>query len=422
MIVKIPKQKKRKKIKILQITNDNFPTYGAMRVLKETISLYEDGYDCIVLCPPRGNKKEQDEWQGIQIFRPNFLDQRSFVDKIFGFFLLFSPAWYKAIKMAIAKYQPDVLHIHDIWLGRVAFATKGNKKIVMDLHENMPAAVEEYRKDFKGLNFLFRYLFHSKNRILSYERNILKKSDIVLTVVQEAVERVLVDHPDLEFSKVFNVENLESKQFIAKTNLGKPTFIKDHFSVVYIGGFGPHRGLDTLIRAMLPIKKNNFNIKLHLIGAQPNRNLEILKQLLVDIGVQNLVQITGWVDSGSVLANIQQADLCCVPHHSNPHTDSTIPHKLYQYMIAKRPILVSSSVPLARTIKQAKAGMIFKAGDPEDCANKIIMLSEDKTSCDKLANNAFDYVLKKGHNWEEESALNLLKAYDQLFTPIKYGK
>ena len=150
------------------------------------------------------------------------------------------------------------------------------------------------------------------------------------------------------------------------------------------------------------------------MGAHPSQYLEMLKQLIKDLGVESQVKITGWVPSSDVMANIKQADVCCVPHHSNPHTDNTIPHKLFQYMIARRPVLVSSSAPLARTVRLAQAGLVFAAGDAGDCADKILALADDTSSCSRFADNGYRYVMEQGHNWEEESAPRLVEAYDRL--------
>jgi len=411
----------RHKKKILQITKANFPAPGAIRVVKEALSLCQAGYQVAVLCPTFGNQPEHEVWNGIEIFRPKVLGRRTVLDKILAQGAFFSPAWYRAIQQAIANYQPDVLHVHDIWLGRAAFAARTYQKMVMDLHENMPAAVVEYRRGYRGLQRGFFYLFHSYRRIFAYERSLLLKSDLILAVVQEARDRILINHSQLCPDSVVNVENLESKRFIATPDLGRPAFDKDHFSVLYIGGFGPHRGVDTLIRAMASIKETGHKIKVQLIGARPSQYLEMLKQLIAELGVAQQVQITGWVNAEDVLANIQQADVCCVPHHSNPHTDSTIPHKLFQYMIAKRPVLVSSSSPLARSIRQANAGMIFMAGDPQDCAEKIIAMANAPEACVSHANNGYRYVMEQGHNWEEESAPRLIEAYDSLFSATTKG-
>jgi glycosyltransferase involved in cell wall biosynthesis len=403
----------RRKFKILQITRTKFPP--AIRLVKEGLSFQEAGFRSAVLCPPFADQPEHEMWQGIEIFRPKALSQRSIVDKLLAESAFFSPSWYWAIKQTIAQYRPDVLHVHDIWLGRAAFAARTTQKIVMDLHENMPAAVVEYRKGYRVPQRWFWHLFHNHPRILAYERRLLENSDLVLAVVQEARYRVLSSHPNLNPVKVVNVENLESKRFIADPGSGQAVFGKDHFSVLYIGGFGPHRGVDTLIRAMAHIKQQGSNIKVQLVGAHPSQYFEMLKQLIIQLGVENQVPVTGWVPAGDVLANIQQADVCCVPHHTNPHTDNTIPHKLFQYMIARRPVLVSSSAPLARTVRQAQAGLIFAAGDPNDCAEKIMALADDINSRASFAENGYRYVMEQDHNWEEESAPRLIEAYDRLF-------
>lgn len=399
--------------RILQITKARFPP--EIRVVKEGLSLAEAGYGSAVVCPPYDGQAERETWEGIEIFRPDPLRKRSVVDKLVDQSAFLSPAWFRAIRHAISEYKPHVLHVHDIWLGRVAFAARQAQRIVMDLHENMPAAVVEYRKGYHGPELWFRDVFHRHERILKYERRLLESSDMVLAVVEEARERVLINHPHLGPAKVVNVENLESKRFVADPGSGKPAFGKDHFSVLYIGGMGPHRGVDTLIRAMATIKEHGRNIKVHLIGARPSQYLCMLQDLIRTLEVQDHVRLIDWVPAGDVLANIQQADVCCVPHHSNAHTDNTMPHKLSQYMIARRPLLVSSSAPLARTVRQADAGLIFRAGDARDCAARILEFEADPALAARYSENGYRYVIEKGHNWEEESAPALITAYDKLF-------
>ena len=407
------KELTRENKKILQITTQKFPP--EIRVAKEAITFQIAGYQSAVLCPQFDDQPEYEIWNNIEIYRPKVLAKSSYAEKVMSLALFFSPYWYSAIRDVISQYKPDVLHVHDVWLGRVVFFARTSQKIVMDLHENMPAAVVEYLKGFRGRLYWIYKLFHGYTRIFYYERKLLNKSNLVLVVVQEAEERVLNDHPDLDYLNVVNIENLESKRFITDPGVGRPAFEKDHFSVLYIGGFGPHRGVDTLIRAMVPIKKMGKKIKVQLIGARPSQYLEMLKQLVIELKVEDQVQITGWVNSEDVLANIQQADLCCVPHHSNPHTDNTIPHKLYQYMISKRPIMVSSSAPLARTVQQAQCGVIFEAGNPEDCCKAILSLVDNPDTCAELAVNGYQYVVNNGHNWEDESSVRLINAYDRLF-------
>src|SRR5207249_2535170 len=101
------------------------------------------------------------------------------------------------------------------------------------------------------------------------------------------------------------------------------------FSILYIGGFGPHRGIDTLMKAMQRVKAWGLNVHLHLVGAQQGRYSQMIEEQILANDMASHVTVTRWVPPEMVLAYISQASVCAVPHHSNPHTDTTIPHKLY---------------------------------------------------------------------------------------------
>lgn len=400
--------------RILQITQNPFPP--EIRVLKEGVSLNAAGYASAVMCPPIKGRPPRENWRGIEIFRPEILGaSTTTVDKTLFQSAFFSPAWQRALEAVLAEFDPHALHVHDIWLGRNAFRARRDEKIVMDLHENMPAAVVEYLGGYRGVFKWFNAIFKNHPRVFRYERRLLEDADLVLAVVQEARDRILQSHPTLQPGRVVNVENLESRDFLAAPPPGQRFISDDHFSVLYIGGFGPHRGIDTLIRAMRPLKDRGVNARVHLVGGREGTTyLAMLRELIAELDVASHVHVASWVPAESVLAYINQASVCAVPHHSNPHTDSTIPHKLFQYMIAERPVLVSTSAPLARTVRAAGSGLVFQAGDPEDCARKIEELAADPARTARFAASGRKYVLDDGHNWEDESAPRLIAAYDAL--------
>jgi glycosyltransferase involved in cell wall biosynthesis len=410
----LPSDNKRGERRILQITALPFPP--EIRVVKEVLSLHEAGYCSAVMCPPIAGRPAREVWRGIQIFRPQVLaGAATALDKLIYQSLFFSPAWRRGLAEVIQEYQPHALHVHDIWLGRTAYGAGRGQRLVMDLHENMPAAVVEYQKGHRGAFKIFNAVFKRHGRVLNYERRLLQRSDMILVVVQEALQRVTQTHPSLAAVQVVNVENLESRNFLAAPPSAARLIADDHFSVLYIGGFGPHRGIDTLIGAMRHIKDQKVAARLYLVGAKKSAYVDMLQELVARLDVASHVDIIGWVPSESVLAYVSQASVGAVPHHSNPHTNSTIPHKLYQYMIAARPVLVSTSAPLARTVQAADAGAIFTAGDPQDCARRIAELAGDPARCTKLGVRGRRYVLDEGHNWEDESAPALVAAYDRLF-------
>ena len=383
-------------------------------MLKHAKSLRDADYPSAVLCPPMKDRPARETWKGIEIFRPESLARAATpIDKVLYQSSYFSPAWRRAVSEVIAEWSPTVLHIHDIWLARSAFAARTNQKVVLDLHENMPAAVVEYLKAYKGAQKAFNFVFKPHARVLRYERAMLQRSDRVLVVVQEAGERVKETHPRLPAEKVVVVENLESRDFLASAT-GDAASEDAMPTVLYIGGFGPHRGIDTLIRAMQHLKAWNVRVRLDLIGATGGTYVQMLRDLVAELDVSGHVNMVQWVPADKVLSYIRNATIGAVPHHSNPHTDSTIPHKLFQYMIAATPVLVSTSAPLARTVTAARAGAIFRAGDAQHCAETIRDMLQDRTRLQQYGENGHSYVIREGHNWEDEAAPILVEMYDAL--------
>jgi len=322
-------------------------------------------------------------------------------------------SWLSEIKRVIKEFDPDIVHVHDIWLARTIIIANTNTKLVIDLHENMPAAVVEYRKSIQaGFKYLIEQYLHSHTRIIRYERAILTKYYLVLVVVEEARNRVLAQYPFTR-SKVFTVENLESKQFIKAELNDNRKYYSEGFNLLYIGGFGSHRGIDTLVESMVHIKHWGLNINIYLVGARKsNPYTNYIIKLVEKCDVNEYVRIIDWISSDDVLSYIKQASVGVVPHKSNPHTDNTIPHKLYQYMISSIPVLVSNCPPLARVVEKSKSGLVFKADDSLDLAKKIRKLHNMKDNISDLGSNGYNYVMMEKHNWEEESAPKLIESYN----------
>ena len=401
--------------RVLQLTVCKFPP--EIRVLKEAKALRDAGYESAVMCPPMAGRPAEETWNGIRIIRPAVLGGAATpADKVLFQGMFFSPAWLRALREVLPRFQPHVLHVHDIWLARTAFLAAGRERIVMDLHENMPAAVDEYIKAYKGAFKLFNLVAKPRARVMRYERAALRRSDLTLVTVAEARERVLANHPALDPASVVVVENLESADFRAAGGDPATDPPAGDPSVLYVGGFGPHRGIDTLIRAMRHLKDWGVGVQLDLVGATPGSNyVRMLKELVATLDVASHVNMVEWVPAETVPALIRRATIGAVPHHSNPHTDSTIPHKLYQYMIMSTPVLVSTSAPLDRTVRAAKAGVVFRAGDALHCAETIRDALRDTAALEQLGRNGHDWVVGQGHSWEQEAAPALLRAYHRLF-------
>ncbi len=171
--------------------------------------------------------------------------------------------------------------------------------------------------------------------------------------------------------------------------------------------------MDTAIRAVHLAVKKVPGLKLLLVGDQGKTPLLIsrFKKLIEKYDIKDNVEILPWQDFETIRSFIQASDLCIVPHKRSPHTDTTIPHKLFQYMLLGRAVLASDNPPLKRMVEITGGGLVFKGDNPEDMAEKILrMYHEGSESYGKRGQQA----VMENYLWEERDSRRLVELYREL--------
>jgi glycosyltransferase involved in cell wall biosynthesis len=125
------------------------------------------------------------------------------------------------------------------------------------------------------------------------------------------------------------------------------------------------------------------------------------------LGVEELVTFMGWQPYNKMVEHLMMADFAMIPHLKSDHTDSTIPHKLFQYMYAKKPVIASDCLPIKRIVTETNSGYIYPNEDSQALAN--ILAGLDKQKHKVKGENGHQWVINK-YNWENDSQV-LLKVY-----------
>jgi glycosyltransferase involved in cell wall biosynthesis len=394
--------------KILMLLEHSFPP--DIRVEKEAKALLNAGFNLSLVCAD-GN--EIDSWNGMKIYIVPIL--KDLLSKAKRFLFVIHPDFYKYLYYLFEKEYFDVIHVHDLKLVPTALKIKEKYgcKVVADLHENYPAGLREWNKSNNGLKAFFTNYIHSYERWIKIEKKVLMQVDKIIAVVDEMKNRLIAQH-SIPVDKIIVVSNLEDIDFVKHAKVDEDILRKyeGKFVILYIGGFGMHRGIDTAIKGMQYINKDDA--LLLLVGKGSKKIQNYFQSLIKENKLENKVELVGWQPFDKVFTYQKLASICIVPHNSNEHTNNTIPHKLYQYMMVGKPIIVSSCLTLARIVTEANSGLVFEAGNPKDFANKVLKIYEDKSLQNILGQNGYIYTFEKGHTWQEESK-KLIKLYGELF-------
>jgi len=383
-----------------------------IRVEKEIRALQAKGHRCFVICENPDQKPFRGEWEGsviLRISRPALFLRKA--NSLFFRLFFFNIQWFRSL-LRIAKGESiDVFHVHDLPMsGTALWAGKYLKvPVIVDFHENYPAAIQYYSAVKKSFGQRLVDYFVGSSRWQKYEKRVARTADHVIVVVEEAKRRL--SQEGIDDLKISIIENTIDVGFFE--NLGRFDHIlekyRDCFLISYIGGFGRHRGLDTAIKSMPKVIQGIPDAKLLLVGR--GRIKPELMELADNIGVKSHVIFEDWKPFEEVPSYIEASRVCLVPHQSNPHTEATSPHKLFQYMLMGKPVVVSSCKPLRRVVLETKGGLVFSAGDSDHLAEIILQLKDENLR--KELGQAGKQAVLNRYNWERTSR-DLIRLYENI--------
>jgi len=400
-------------MKIGMILDKEF--YCDLRVENEVQALRSAGYQVIVYCFSFDKAFKEDEYFGAKII--HLPVSKSFIYKLRGLtntvFNFYPNYLVKLLRDSIKKDNIEVLHIHDLYL--FEFGIKMKKffpriRLVGDLHENYVEGLKHYKfaNTFPGKFLISIKKWEAK------EIEWCKKFDYLITVIEEAVDRYTsLGISKSKMSVVANYVNLDSFN-ISDFDESVVNKYQAYKTLTYVGGFDKHRGLESVIQSLPKIKNSIDNFKLILVGS--GSNLNELKVLSKKLNVTDNIEFEGWQPHSLLSSYIKASDVCLIPHLKTGHTDNTIPHKLFQYMLLKKPVLSSNCNPIERIVNETKCGMIFESNNPGDMADKAIELFRimDRNN---FGEKGYDAVMTK-YNWNETSK-NLIELYSKINTDLE---
>ncbi len=382
-----------------------------IRLTKEIKALTSAGYVVHLLCNNNKNLAETEDVDGAYVHRlPRFSALSFRMAKLLRLPLFFSPLWRSKASALIRRLRVDFIHVHDLPLAPMAImlGKKFNRPVVYDMHENYPAAMEEWKKKggfWQGM---------VKNPKVAHILNnyVLKRAGKVITVVEEQRDNLV--RQGVPPAKIHIVGNTVDVDAFTEMDIDESIVqkYKNNFLILYIGSFSTERGLETAIRAMTFLKKDIPEARLLLVG--DGKNTPDLKNLASSLNLQENVEFVGWVDFEKVPSYMEASNVNIIPQPSNPANDTTLPHKLFQYMLIGKPVLTSDAKPLKRIVEETQSGLAFKSEDPKDFARAVLQIYRSKTD---FKQNGKKAVLQK-YNWQTTSR-ELIKLYSSLGTQRK---
>ncbi len=327
------------------------------------------------------------------------------LNRLLNFPYFFNPAWVRTILRVARQRRPDVILVRDLPLAITGiYAARAlGIPIVLDMAENYPAMLRDLWSfgSFRLFNVFVRNPFIAE----WVERYALACVDHTMVVVEESATRLV--RLGIDRSKISIVSNTPPCERAENLDhLARPADLPEGDPIlVYLGNLDPGRGVDTLIAAMPAVLRVAPHARLVLIGT--GSQLTALKSQVHALEIQDAVIFLGRVPYRSAQCYLAHSDICVIPHDSTESNNTTISNKLFDYMAAGKPIVVSDCPPSARIVQSVGCGLDFRSHDPRSLAEKIGQLFNctERLEMGKRGWNA----VRREYNWERDGQV-LIKA------------
>ena len=282
----------------------------------------------------------------------------------------FNPVWKRRLDGLLRELEPTLVVVRDVPLavGAIRAAHRRGVPVLVDMAENHPAmwaSLGRGSSPWAG-NWLLKNPAFGRR----LERLTAAEADLVFVVVEEMRDHLLAVGCPPE--RVVVVSNTPPRAVLAHE--ADPAAGDGALDIVYVGHVTTQRGLQDVVHALSAIGPGEPPIRLHVAGRGAFE--EGLRSLAAERVPGDRVVFHGWVDSTEVPALIARCNVGVIPHVRNEHTDTTIPNKIFDYMAAGLPVIVSDALPLRRLVAEEGCGLSYTSGDAESLAGVIRALRD----------------------------------------------
>lgn len=357
---------------------------GIARVVKElSEKLQLEGQDVTVVTYKEGDTPYFEvEETGVKVYRVDnyMIRPNNFIDWIMQLnFNLIT----EVNKLIQSGETFDVIHAHD-WL--TAYAAKTLKEsynipLVSTIH-----ATEAGRNG--GIQTEMQRYINDTEWMLTYE-----SSEVIVNsnFMKNDIQRIF----GLPFEKIKVIPNgIDLKKFdgIKKDYEFRRRFAADNEKIILsLGRLVFEKGIQHLIYAMPKILSNYNDAKLVIVGK--GGMIDELKQITVNLGIQDKVYFTGYMAGDDVQKMYKVSDVAVFPSTYEPFGIVAL-----EAMLGGTPTVVSDIGGLNEIVKHGETGLKSYAGNANSIADSVTQLLYDYDLSEKITKNAKLEVVQN-FNW-----------------------
>lgn len=329
--------------------------------LEDSLQYY---YTSSILNTNQDNGKHKQGLRKFLVIIKRILDEVSIPDK--GIFFIFK--FYKQALYLIKKHNISSIivssppHSTQIIGFMLKLILKNKIRYIIDYRDGWNT-LRIFKKNFKILSIISKYL----------EKRILSEADHILCVsypLQRKISQHILDIQS-KSTVVMNGYDLDMKEIIQNENLN---FKRDSIlNISYFGAINDYKSSFRNPTNFLQIlEKFNKPICLKMFGS-----IQINEKWSFALGKK--IGLFGNLAHDKALVEMTKADLLVIFHSQIEDADEVIPGKIFEYILAEKPILAigPDNFAAAQMVKEYHLGYVMNILDPSDMLSRLEQIYSD---------------------------------------------
>src|SRR5699024_10257135 len=333
---------------------------------KEAVSLNEKNNMEVFLIAPNTDNVVFNGIQVIGVDRKN----RNRLSRIFNATKEF---YFKAIEL-----NADVYHFHDpelIPLGKKL--AKGGKKVIYDVHEDVPRQILEKTWIPKQLRRIVSWIFDK------YEKKSVKNFSAVITATPY-------------ITKMFGKSNNNIIDIKNYPILKELTIDEEHYNkksqFVYVGGISINRGVTNMVKAIGNMKGSQLALEVKFTN-------DNLKEKSMQLNGWQQVDYVGFIDRDEVKQLLGESMAGLVVLHPTINYKDSLPIKMFEYMAAGIPVIASNFPLWKEIVEKNECGICVDPLNHTEILNAMKYIKNNPDIAKQMGRNGRHAVEAK-YNWE----------------------
>ena len=156
--------------------------------------------------------------------------------------------------------------------------------------------------------------------------------------------------------------------------------------ILFRGRLTPESGIFHILKSAELLKERK-DIVFRVIGFHYQLGQQV-KDIIKEKKLANVELVYDYLSDNALFEKMKDASISLGQFESSPRLDRTIPHKVFESMIMKIPLITAHSPAVGELLKDGEDCIFVRRADPAHLAEKISFLADNPEIRKKLADNA----------------------------------